>query len=85
MSAARLPTRQAVDIRSHRKPSATTRRQELELKLTDLQQHYAELRSEIARPKHPRLGALGARLRRRQPNDRAIDRDEERADRFVER
>src|SRR4026207_1116702 len=59
MSAARLPTRQAIDIRSHRKPSATARRQELELKLTDLQQHYAELRSEIfeAAQVHRRLCA----------------------------
>ena len=63
MSAARfnttLATRQAVDIRSHRKPSATARRQELELKLTDLQQHYAELRSEMfeAAQVHRRLCA----------------------------
>src|SRR5258705_281998 len=59
MSAARLPTRQAVDIRSHRRPSATARRQELELKLTDLQQHYAELRTEIfeAAQVHRRLCA----------------------------
>ena len=54
-----LPTRRAVDIRSHRKPSATARRQELELKLTDLQQNYAELRSEIfeAAQVHRRLCA----------------------------
>jgi serine phosphatase RsbU (regulator of sigma subunit) len=63
MSAARfnttLATQQAVDIRSHRKPSATARRQELELKLTDLQQHYAELRTEIfeAAQVHRRLCA----------------------------
>ena len=66
MSAARfnttLATRQAVDIRSphsHRRPSATARRQELELKLTDLQQHYAELRTEIfeAAQVHRRLCA----------------------------
>ena len=59
MSAARLPTRSAVDIRSHRKPSATARRQELELKLTDLQQNYAELRTEIfeAAQVHRRLCA----------------------------
>jgi serine phosphatase RsbU (regulator of sigma subunit) len=62
MSAARFNTtlaRQAVDIRSHRKPSATARRQELELKLTDLQQHYAELRSEMfeAAQVHRRLCA----------------------------
>ena len=59
MSAARLPTRPAIDIRSRRRPSATARRQELELKLTDLQQHYAELRSEIfeAAQVHRRLCA----------------------------
>jgi len=66
MSAARfnttLATRQAVDIRSphsHRRPSATARRQELELKLTDLQRHYAELRTEIfeAAQVHRRLCA----------------------------
>jgi sigma-B regulation protein RsbU (phosphoserine phosphatase) len=59
MSAARLPTRLALDIRSHRRPSATARRQELELKLTDLQQHYAELRTEIfeAAQVHRRLCA----------------------------
>lgn len=63
MSAARfnntLPARPAVDIRSHRKPSATARRQELELKLTDLQQNYAELRAEIfeAAQVHRRLCA----------------------------
>ena len=59
MSAARLPTRQAVNIRSQRRPSATARRQELELKLTDLQQHYAELRTEIfeAAQVHRRLCA----------------------------
>jgi serine phosphatase RsbU (regulator of sigma subunit) len=66
MSAARfnntLPTRRAVDLRSphsHRKPSATERRQELELKLTDLQQNYAELRTEIfeAAQVHRRLCA----------------------------
>ncbi|HEV2827940.1 MAG TPA: PP2C family protein-serine/threonine phosphatase [Pyrinomonadaceae bacterium] len=59
MSAARLPTRAAVDINSHRKPSATARRQELELKLTDLQQNYAELRTEIfeAAQVHRRLCA----------------------------
>jgi len=59
MSAARLPTRQAIDISSHRRPSATARRRELELKLTDLQQHYAELRTEIfeAAQVHRRLCA----------------------------
>jgi len=59
MSAARLPTQSAVDIRSHRKPSAPARRQELELKLTDLQQNYAELRTEIfvAAQVHRRLCA----------------------------
>jgi serine phosphatase RsbU (regulator of sigma subunit) len=66
MSAARfnntLPTRRAVDIRSphsYRKPSATERRRELELKLTDLQQNYAELRTEIfeAAQVHRRLCA----------------------------
>jgi serine phosphatase RsbU (regulator of sigma subunit) len=59
MSAARLPTRPAADINSHRKPSATARRQELELKLTDLQQNYAELRTEIfeAAQVHRRLCA----------------------------
>ncbi len=62
MSAARLDTtlpRRTVDIRSHRRPSATARRQELELKLSDLQQNYAELRTEIfeAAQVHRRLCA----------------------------
>ncbi|MEP6922669.1 MAG: PP2C family protein-serine/threonine phosphatase [bacterium] len=62
MSAARFNTtlpQRAVDIRSHRKPSATRLRQELELKLTDLQQNYAELRTEIfeAAQVHRRLCA----------------------------
>lgn len=66
MSAARidttLRTRRTVNIRSPhspRRPSATARRQELELKLSDLQQHYAELRTEIfeAAQVHRRLCA----------------------------
>lgn len=63
MSAARfntpLATRRAVDIRLQPKPSATARRRELEIKLADLQQNYAELRTEIfeAAQVHRRLCA----------------------------
>jgi sigma-B regulation protein RsbU (phosphoserine phosphatase) len=70
MSAARfstiLGTRRAVDIRPQPRPSATARRQELELKLTDLQKSYAELRTEVfeaaqvhrrlCAPRHVRFG-----------------------------
>ncbi len=62
MSAARfnttLATRQSV-MRLHQKPSATALRLELEHKLADLQQNYAELRTEIfeAAQVHRRLCA----------------------------